>query len=73
LKGGEGMKSHKLDGLDGIVLKFLFLLGEELFSWFLAVAEATRHRPFRSTEKIVDRKEVRLPHCYFGKDHFSGD
>lgn len=67
------MKSHKMNSLDGIVLELLFLLGEKLLSWFLAVAEATRHRPFRSTEEIVDRKESTLSHSYFGKDHLSGD
>ena len=64
------MQSHKMYGLDGIVLKLFLFLGEELLSWFLSVAEAARHRPFDRTEEEANRKERRLFQCYFGKNHF---
>lgn len=57
------MKAHKRDSLYGIVLDLLLFLGEELVSWFLAVAEATRHWSFRSTEEVVKREEGLLSHC----------
>ena len=65
------MEAHKMDGLDGIVLHPLFFLGEEFLSGFLAVAEATRHWPFRSTEEVAKREEGLLSTCKFGKDHLA--